>query len=216
MAKRVILQVAEFERYLRDHRDCNDLDKATPKDLEAFVLYADEKKKGSAKKYLHSIGYYYDYASNAEMRNIAGRLRRQRIAQKPFPLREFRGINRAYVEKLASVGIKNVKEMLEAGLTRKARQELSQKAGIPVEAVLELVKLSDLARVQGVKSIRARLYYDAGVDTIEKMAKWDPEKLRLMLIDFVERTSFDGIAPLPKEAESTVAEAKKLPKVVEY
>jgi len=215
-AKRVVVQVAEFERYLREQRDCKDLDKASPEDLEAFVSYVDEKKKGSAKKYLHSIRYYYDYASKEEMRNLAGRLRKQRITQTPFPLREFRGINLAYVEKLAVVGIENVKEMLEAGRTRKARAELSKRAGIPAEAVLELVKLSDLARIQGVKSIRARLYYDAGVDTIEKMAKWDPEKLRLMLIDFVERTCFDGIAPLPKEAESTIAEAKKLPKIVEY
>jgi len=78
------------------------------------------------------------------------------------------------------------------------------------------VKLSDLARITGVKGIRARLYYDAGVDTVEKMAKWDAEKLREMLVSFVERTRFDGIAPLPKEAEFTVKTAKKLPKVVEY
>jgi hypothetical protein len=62
-----------------------------------------------------------------------------------------------------------------------------------------------------VKSIRARLYYDAGVDTLDKMAKWNPDKLRTMLIDFVQRTGFDGIAPLPKEAEFTVNEARKLP-----
>jgi hypothetical protein len=37
-----------------------------------------------------------------------------------------------------------------------------------------------------------------------------------MLIDFVERTAFDGIAPLPKEAASAVATAQSLPKVVEY
>jgi hypothetical protein len=37
-----------------------------------------------------------------------------------------------------------------------------------------------------------------------------------MLVEFVERTGFDGVATLPKEAEFTVAEAKKLPKLVEY
>lgn len=216
VAKRVIMQVTEFERYLREKRNCKDLNKASSEDLEAFVSYIDEKKKGSAKKYLHSICYYYDYATNEEMRNLAGRLRRQRITQTPFPLRDFRGINQAHVEKLATLGIRTVKDMLEAGRTHKAREELSTKARIPVEAILELVKLSDLARIQGVKSIRARLYYDAGVDTVEKMAKWNPEKLRAMLIDYVERTGFDGIAPLPKEAEFTVAEAKKLPRIVEY
>ena len=215
VAKHVVTQVAEFERYLREQRDCEELDKATPKALEAFVSYVEEKKRGSAKNYLHSVRYFYDYTINEEMRNLAGRLRNQRITRTPFPLRNFRGINPAHVEKFAVLDIRNVKEMLEAGRTHEAREELMKKAGVPAEAVLELVKLSDLARLQGVKGIRARLYYDAGVDTIEKMAKWDPEKLRAMLIDYVERTGFDGIAPLPKEAESSVAEAKKLPKIVE-
>jgi hypothetical protein len=48
------------------------------------------------------------------------------------------------------------------------------------------------------------------------MADWDPEKLRHMLADFIERTGFDGIAPLPKEVTSTVATARHLPRIVEY
>lgn len=215
-AKRVVAQVGEYERYLREKRDRKELEKAGPEDLETFVSFIEAKKKGSAKKYLHSIRYYYDYASNEEMRNLATSLRKQRITQTPFPLRDFRRINPEHVEKLAALGIRNVKDMLKVGRTRKAREQLAIKAGIPAEAILELVKLSDLSRIQGVKSVRARLYYDAGVDTLEKMAKWDPKKLRAMLIDFVEKTGFDGIATLPKEAEFTVAEAKKLPKIVEY
>jgi hypothetical protein len=216
MITRVISQVADFERYLLIERSCKELDKATPKDLEAFVSHSEAKKKGSAKNYLHNIGYYYEYASNQQMRNLAGKLRRQNITEKPFLLKDFRGINPAHIKKLAKLGIRNVKEMLEAGQTRGARETLSQKTGIPSEAILELVKLSDLARLPGVKGIRARLYYDAGVDTAEKMAKWNPEKLRLMLIDFVKKTGFKGIAPLPKEVQSTIAEAQKLPKIVEY
>lgn len=215
-AKRIVVQVAEYERYLREERGCKEFDKASPEDLKAFVSYIEEKRKGSAKKYLHSIRYYYDYASNEEMRNLAGRLRKQRITQTPFPLRDFRGVYPTHVEKLVALGIRNVKDMLKAGRTRKEREDLSAKTGIPAKAILELVKLSDLARLQGVKSVRARLYYDAGVDTVEKMATWNPKKLRAMLIDFVEKTGFNGIAPLPKETESTIAEAKKLSKIIEY
>jgi hypothetical protein len=216
MVKRVVAHVSEYKRYLQDERNCENPDEAGAKDLEAFVSFVEEKRKGSSKNYLHSIRYYYDYASNEGMRSLAGNLRRQRIVQTPFPLRDFRGINHVYVNKLAAIGIRNVKDMLLAGRTYKGRQELVARTGIPAEAILELVKLSDLARITGVKSIRARLYYDAGVDTLEKMARWEPEKLRAMLIDFFEKTRFQGIAPLPKEAEFTVAEAKKLPKIVEY
>jgi hypothetical protein len=215
-AKRVIAQVLAYERYLREERNLKQLDKAKPEDLEAFVSFIEEKKKGAAKKYLHSIRYYYEYTSNNEMRDLAARLRKQRIKQTPFPLRNFSKINPAHVEKLEALGIRNVNQMLTAGKTRKKRQELSAKTGIPAEAILELVKLSDLTRIFGVKSIRARLYYDAGVDTLDKMAKWNPDKLRTMLVDFVQKTGFDGIAPLPKEAEFTIKEAKRLPRIIEY
>lgn len=93
---------------------------------------------------------------------------------------------------------------------------LAEAAGIPESAILELVKLSDLARLPGVKGIRARLYYDAGVDSVKKMASWEPEALRMMVTEYALRTGFDGIPPLPKEVSSTIANAQKLPKVVEY
>jgi len=47
------------------------------------------------------------------------------------------------------------------------------------------------------------------------MARWNPEKLRTYLVEFVKTTGFEGIPPLPKEAEHTVETAKKLPKFVE-
>jgi hypothetical protein len=109
-----------------------------------------------------------------------------------------------------------VKQMLGAGRTPEVRQKLAEETGIPPDAIFELVKLSDLARIPGIKGIHARLYDDAGVDTINKMAKWDPEEMRGMLVGFVERSGFDGIAPLPAEAAFSVARAKESPKIVEY
>ncbi len=214
--KGVIVTVLKYERYLREERGLERLDQAKPDDLEAFVLHVEEKKKDAAKKYLHGIHYYYEYTQNNEMRSLASNLRQQRIKQTPFPLRDFLKINPAFIEKLEAQGIRNANQMLTAGKTPKTRQELSTKTGIPAEAILELVKLSDLTRIFGVKSIRARLYYDAGVDTLDKMAQWNPAELRTMLTDFVQRTGFNGIAPLPKEAEFTVKEARKLPRIIKY
>ena len=67
-----------------------------------------------------------------------------------------------------------------------------------------------------MKGIRARLYHDAGVDTIDKLARWESGILREMLIEFVAETGFDGIAPLPKEVAFSVATARRLPRIVEY
>lgn len=211
---RVVGLVQEFEGYLRQAN--KRLDQASPGDLESFVAQVESEPKISAKKHLWGIRYYYEYSSNEEMRRLAGALRQQRISRNPFALKDFRGVNPQHIAQLEAIGIQNVEHMLKAGRTPRDRQELAQKASVPLEVVLQLVKLSDLARLAGVKGVRARLYYDAGVDTIEKMAQWDPQELHASLIEFVEQTGFEGIAPLPKEAQNAVSTARKLPKIVEY
>jgi hypothetical protein len=136
--------------------------------------------------------------------------------QNPFLLRDFRGVNPEHIAKLEAAGIKKAGQMLVAGQTAEKRAGLAKETGIPEAAILELVKLSDLARLPGVKGIRARLYYAAGVDSVEKLAAWEAEALLAMTAAFVERTGFDGVAPLPKEVSSTIANARKLPGIVTW
>lgn len=77
-----------------------------------------------------------------------------------------------------------------------------------------------LHKAQRSAGVRARLYYAAGVDSVEKFAAsrkdtgtvWEPELLRLMVTAYVERTGFEGVPPLPKEVSSTIANARRLPK----
>ena len=76
--------------------------------------------------------------------------------------------------------------------------------------------MSDIARIPGLKGVRARLYYEAGVDTVEKLAAWQPESLLVMLVEYVQQSGFDGIAPLPKEVRHAVETARKLPLVVDF
>jgi len=214
-AARCVRYVQEFDQYLHTCRHDKELQEADAGDLEQFVNWIERELKASAKTHLWALRYYFEYTSNEEMHSLASATRAQRIKRTPFPVSKFRGVHSDSVDKLASVGIRNVAQMLEAGRTPSDRQTLAEKTGVPPEVILEYVKLSDLARISGTKGIRARLYYDAGVDTLEVLAWWDPVELRAMLIDFVERTDFDGIAPLPKEAASAVATAKRLPRIVE-
>ncbi|MCZ7543451.1 MAG: DUF4332 domain-containing protein [Anaerolineae bacterium] len=186
-----------FEAYLNAQRG-RGLDDADPEDLEAFVTWIERAPKASAKGYLHAIHYYYTYTADEAMAHLAGALRAARIERTPFRLREFRGVDPACVARLEAAGVRDVRQMLAAGRTAGERAALAEKTGVPEAAILELVKLSDLARIPGVKGTRARLYYDAGVDTLDKLAAWEPEALRAMVGAFVERTGFEGIPPLPK------------------
>jgi hypothetical protein len=213
---RCVRLVRGFELYLQDQQAGRDLDTAGPVDLEAFVSWIERKPKASAKTHLWALRYYYDHTSNEEMGELAGALRQLRIKRKPFALGGFRGVDSDSVERLAQTGVRDVEQMRKAGRTPGEREALSARTGVPLEIIEELVKLSDLARLGGVKGIRARLYHDAGVDTLEKMAGWDAKELRAMLLEFVKRTGFDGIAPLPKEAANAVAAARRLPKIIEF
>jgi len=233
-------EVEEFRRYLRKKGKKNHVvddlirrcdvfgdflhkrkrlyvDEANKEDILAFFDAIKDEKSGAG-NYLRAIGLYFKFKSKSELSDLASNLRRQKISstRKPFELRSLRGINPEYANRLAALGVKNAEQMLELGKTRIGRQRLSDKVGIPTEAILEFVKLSDLSRIEGVKNIRARLYYDAGIDTVEKMARWNPEKLQTYLVEFVKKTGFKGIAPLPKEVKNTVETAKKLQKLVEY
>jgi len=172
----------------------------------------------AAKKYMLGIRYFYEFVLDEEMADLASFRWNERMASSgvPLKLKEFRGVNAADLIKLENAGIRNVNEMIRAGQTPAKRKELSAKTGVSVATILELVKLSDLTRIQGVKGIRTRLYYDAGLDTMEKMAKWNPTELREMLIGFIERTRFNGIAPLAKEVRNTLEVARRMPKIIEY
>jgi hypothetical protein len=212
----VVTLVQRFADYLRSQRGGKGLDDATPEDLEAYVAWVEERPKTSAKGHLHAIAYYYEFTGNEAVRRAAGRLRQERIARAPFPLKSFRGVRPEHLRKLAALGIRSAEQMLQAGRTPQERQELAERAGIPVESILELVKLSDLSRIPGIKGIRARLYIDAGVDTPEKIASYDAEEFRKRIVEFVARTGFEGVATLPAEARHTVETARRLPRLVEY
>jgi hypothetical protein len=213
-----VAHVEEFERYLKEQKCGKELDGAIPRDLDAFISWIERDEDLAAKKYMLGIRYFYEFIPNEEMAYLASFRWNERMASSgvPLKLKEFQGVNSADLMKLENAGIRNVKEMIKAGQTPARRKELSAKTGVSAATILELVKLSDLARIQGVKGIRARLYYDSGVDTMEKMAKWNPIELREMLTGFIVKTRFNGIAPFPKEAKFTVEMARRMPRIVEY
>ncbi len=215
VADSLIKRCGIYEEFLHD-KQIHSIDFASKEDIQAF-LDSIRDQRGDVSNCLRAISLYYGFKSKPELSAMASKLREQRLssARKPFALRDFRGVNPEYANRLASVGVKNAEQILAVGKTRVDRQRLSEKTGIPVEAVLELVKLADLSRIEGVKRVRARLYCDAGIDTVERIAKWNPDELRTYLIDFVGKTGFEGIAPLPKEAKYTVEAARKLPKIIE-
>jgi hypothetical protein len=194
------------------------LESAGAQDIQAYAVACETGEAGSARVRLRGLALYFRFTGDDELAALASGLREKRIAatRKSFALKDFRGVDPDNVARLEAIGIKSADQMLAAGCTAADREALARRTGIAPQAILEYVKLSDLSRIGGLKTVRARLYYDGGFDTLDKIAAADPEEMRAALVAFVERTGFDGIAPLPKEAASTVAAARTLPRIVGY
>jgi hypothetical protein len=211
--EQIVTFVQAFEDFIQANYRNQAIDQTNAEALESYVSWLESETEESASKPLWALRYYFDFMGNRELSNLAGELRAERIKRKPFLVGNFRGVNIDYVAKLEAQSIENIDQMLDAGRTPSLRQKLAEQTGIPLEAILELVTLSDLARLGGVRSVRARLYHDAGLTT-ENLATWEPEDLHAMLVEWVEMNDFQGIAPLPKEVQHLVADARKLPKLV--
>jgi len=224
LARRVIRLVQVFEEFLYG-RSNTALDNATESDLDAFIEFVDHEQerlprhdeiKPSPKSYLWALRYYFQFSQNDHLAAYTAMQREKRIQRKPFLLKDFRGIHPDHLAALASIRIRNIHQMLKAGGTSEGREQLAARTGIPSAYILELVKLSDLARIPGVKGIRARLYHDAGIDTVEKLAASKVEDVLAITQNFVRETGFDGIAPLPAEVSFTIKTAGSLPVLVDY
>jgi hypothetical protein len=210
----LIRQVGAFEAHLSKKKRTG-VEKAEGQDI---LDYAKSLDKNKVKTQVRGLALYYKFVGNSSLMKLAGALREKETAKtrQAFKLRKFRGVNLDDVGKLEAMGIVTVEHMLAAGRTPAEREKLASRTGISPQSIMELVKLSDLSRVGAIKSVRARLYYDAGLDTPDKFTRWKTEDLRQMLIEFVERSGFDGIAPLPKELHNAIETAKKLPKIIKY
>ena len=205
-----------FDDYLR--KQGKEIRLATKEDLLDYAASCENEKKDSARIRIRGVGLYFAYVGNSEMAAIADGIRQGRISKhrSVFRSKDFLWVNQAHISQLKVVGITDIAQMIENGKTPDARKKLARSWGMTVEDILELVKLSDLARITGVKSIRARLYHDAGLDTLDKIALLDAAALREICTCFVTATSFPGVPPTPKEAAFTVTSAKTLPRIVEW
>lgn len=208
-----VRNVKKFEEYLSRHKN-KKLGAETPEDLRDFVNWA-EGKRENINVLLWVLNRYYICVSNDLMFCAVNELIGLDYMKK-YNLKDFLGVNHQHTQALRKEGVFTSEHMLKAGRTEEERRKLAEKTGVPLSPILELVKLADLSRIVGLKRKRARLYYDAGLDTMNKIAEWDHKKMQQMFVEFVERTGFDGTPPTLSEAAFAVKLARYLPRIVEY
>ncbi len=135
---------------------------------------------------------------------------------KPFNLEKIPEVNPEHIARLAAVGIKHTKHLFERARSRSDRAELSRLADVPSGDLLELVKMSDLARIGGVGPVFARLLYEVGADTLEEFLKRSPDELFERLHAINKEKRYTRIMPSLKDIRHCIGTARELPKVIEY
>ena len=135
---------------------------------------------------------------------------------KPVDLIKFPGIEPQYVERLAAVGIKHSKHLFEQARFKQDRAELAMLADVPGDVLLELVKLSDLVRAPYVGAVYARILYEAGADTLEKLAESAPEELLVRMTAVNEEQQITKAAMPNEDLGPWLETVKLIPKMIEY
>jgi len=129
---------------------------------------------------------------------------------------DIEGIGPTYAEKLNSINIYMVSDLLEAGATPQGRKDLADKTGISGKLILEWVNLADLFRIRGVGEEYSDLLEEAGVDTVVELSKRVPENLHAKMLEVNEQKKLVRRLPPLSAVKDWVEQAKRLKRVVEY
>ncbi|QLI82361.1 DUF4332 domain-containing protein [Chitinibacter fontanus] len=129
---------------------------------------------------------------------------------------DIEGVGEAYAAKLKDAGIATVEALLEKGKTPKGRDELAEATGISGKLILKWVNHADLFRIKGVAGQFAELLEAAGVDTVAELARRNAANLAEALAKTNEEKKLSGSTPSESQVANWIAEAKDLPRGVEY
>ena len=138
------------------------------------------------------------------------------LLPKPNRIKDFPGISQETIVKLENIGIKNTLKLYDRVIDPEARKKLEQEAGIDDAIAMELTKLTDLSRIRWVGTTFARILYELGVDTVEKMTQSDPIDLHARVNQFIKgKNIYKGQIGL-NDIRILVDVAKDIPLDIKY
>jgi predicted flap endonuclease-1-like 5' DNA nuclease len=126
------------------------------------------------------------------------------------------GIGPIYAGQLEAVGVKSTDELLARGATPKGREELEAASRIGHALILKWVNRVDLYRIKGVGSEYSDLLEIAGVDTVPELAQRNAANLTETLAEANAARNLVRKLPTLAEVADWIAQAKHLPRVVQY
>jgi predicted flap endonuclease-1-like 5' DNA nuclease len=118
--------------------------------------------------------------------------------------------------KLVGLGVRTTDDFLARAATPAGRSGLAATVGVTDAVVLKWANCADLMRVDGIGMQFADLLEEAGVDTIPELAQRNGHNLHERVAQVNTERSLAGRSPAEHEVESWIAQAKALPRILEY
>lgn len=131
-------------------------------------------------------------------------------------IEDVEGIGPVIGEKLRGAGVKDTDGLLANTRTPKQRKDLAEKAGLTDKQVLKFANMVDLYRINGVGSEYAELLEAAGVDTVPELARRNAANLTTAMAEVNEQKKLTRRVPTETEVSKWIAQAKDLPRMLEY
>ena len=133
-----------------------------------------------------------------------------------YKIEEIEGIGEKLGAKFREAGINSTDKLLAGTKTKKQRKELAETTGISEKLVLKFTNMADLFRINGVGEEFSELLEAAGVDTVVELATRNAENLTQKMEEVNAQKKLTRRTPALKEVEKWIAEAKSLPRMLEY
>ena len=131
-------------------------------------------------------------------------------------LSDIEGIGETYAAKLKESGIATLEKLLEAGATPAGRVKVAKESEISEKLILTWVNKADLSRVKGISSQYADLLEFSNVNTIPQLATRNAENLVAKMEEVNTERNLVRKVPVLSQVKSWIAQAKELPRVLEY
>jgi predicted flap endonuclease-1-like 5' DNA nuclease len=131
-------------------------------------------------------------------------------------LEQIEGIGKTFAKKLRKADIRSTDALLEKGSTPQGRKDLAEKTGIGKQLILEWVNHVDLFRIKGVGEEYADLLEEAGVDTVVELGQRNAKNLFEKLVSTNKKKKLVRKMPTQDQVANWIAQAKKLPRRVNY
>ncbi len=129
---------------------------------------------------------------------------------------DIKNLDAQSAEQLKKEGILTIDSLLTACANKKGRKELAGKTSIEEAKLLNWANCADLSRISGVSTQYGDLLECAGVDTVPELAQRNADNLHIKITEVNAEKNLVKKLPTTEQVQNWVAQAKDLPRAINY